>query len=216
MKSPDQFFTSIHEHEVDFSNPVERLWRRSGMKIRRVAGRRTRQTEETGKSTWPVAESAGMCAACRGDVSHPVESGQDLLKVLESNFVFDPIHWFRRHVLPTATGRFCRRAGRQREFCRRSGLKHAMRQDASMTGEADTKKGRSDSGESVGLFLVRRGHAVSHAAVLTLTCWLVSQASRRLSQPAAPAGGGAEFSVQRGPGSQLQASLSLDKTFTQH
>jgi hypothetical protein len=43
------------------------------------------------------------------------------------------------------------------------------------------KKGRPNSIESDGLFLIRQGQAVSQVADPTLTCRPVSQAGRRLS-----------------------------------
>jgi hypothetical protein len=185
----------------------------SGLKkIRRVFGRRTRQTEETCKSTRHLAESAGMCAACRGDVSHPAELGQDLLKALEPNFAFDEIRTRHTPAIHRETGRFCCGISRSGNSAER---RTETAETACRPSHASKKKGRSDSIESDGLFLIRRGQAVSHAADLTLTCRPVSQAGRRLSQFAAPVGGGADFSRQRGLGSQFQASLSLDRTSKQ-
>ena len=57
-----------------------------------------------------MAEFAGMSAVCRGDVSHPAESGQDRLKPLEPNFEFDPNHRIQRAVFRLAIGIFCRAA----------------------------------------------------------------------------------------------------------
>jgi hypothetical protein len=48
-----------------------------------------------------------MCAACRGDVSHPAELGQDLLKALEPNFAFDEIRTRHTPAIHRETGRFC-------------------------------------------------------------------------------------------------------------
>jgi hypothetical protein len=60
--------------------------------------------------TGRMAEFAGMSAACRGDVSHPVESGQDRLKPLEPNFEFDPNHRIRGAMFRLVIGIFCRAA----------------------------------------------------------------------------------------------------------
>jgi len=57
-----------------------------------------------------MAETAGMSAACRGDVSHLAESGQDRLKPLEPNFEFDPNHQIQGAVFRLAIGIFCRAA----------------------------------------------------------------------------------------------------------
>ena len=111
-------------------------------KIRRVLGRRTRQTEETRKNTWHVAESAGMCAECRGDVSHPAELGQDLLKVLEPNFVFGVIRIRRTLLIRIEIGRFCRDASERCEFCRTNEPEKLTRDFVPITRLQKKKAGR--------------------------------------------------------------------------
>ena len=78
------------------------------MKTERMFGRGTRQTEETDKFIRHLAEFAGMSAECRGDVSHPAESGQYRFKALEPNFVFVAKCSSVRVGYRQHTGKFCR------------------------------------------------------------------------------------------------------------
>ena len=137
------------------------------MKTERLFGRRTRQTEETDKYTRHVAEFAGMCAECRGDVSHPAESGQDRFKALEPNFVFVAKCRPIRIGYNQQTGKFCRRqmaqpiAGCAIRSFRQLTYRHSHQEQtiefvlhrsaegirpASLTH--NSKRGRSDSFES--------------------------------------------------------------------